>query len=166
MQPAPVVVQGPGRAPLPLWASGRALSPQYRPAFNAVLRKDPNLPIYDNVVPNFGFKAWNNSATDSPAVRAAQRQGILLTNASRDALAMSAADAAAIPDAFGWLSNPDPLVVGEPTLSFRRMSTKLLLDAPARAGSKYGAYVWTRDGTPVPQQTAAEGITGGANVAT
>lgn len=39
MQPTPVVVQGPGRAPLPFWASARALSPQYRPAFNAVLRK-------------------------------------------------------------------------------------------------------------------------------
>lgn len=39
MQPAPVVVQGPGRPPLPFWAAGRALSPQYRPAFNAVLRK-------------------------------------------------------------------------------------------------------------------------------
>lgn len=39
MQPTPVVVQGPGRAPLPFWASARALSPQYRPAFNALLRK-------------------------------------------------------------------------------------------------------------------------------
>ena len=39
MQPTPVVVQGPGRAPLPLWALARSLSPQYRPAFNAVLRK-------------------------------------------------------------------------------------------------------------------------------
>ena len=39
MQPAPVVVQGPGRQALPLWALGRSLSPQYRPAFNAVLRK-------------------------------------------------------------------------------------------------------------------------------
>lgn len=39
MQPAPMVVQGQGRAPLPFWASARALSPQYRPAFNAVLRK-------------------------------------------------------------------------------------------------------------------------------
>lgn len=39
MQPTPVVVQGPGRPPLPFWAAGRALSPQYRPAFNAVLRK-------------------------------------------------------------------------------------------------------------------------------
>ena len=38
MQPTPVVVQGPGRQPLPLWALGRSLSPQYRPAFNAVLR--------------------------------------------------------------------------------------------------------------------------------
>lgn len=39
MQPTPVVVQGPGRPPLPFWATARALSPQYRPAFNAVLRK-------------------------------------------------------------------------------------------------------------------------------
>jgi uncharacterized membrane protein len=39
MQPAPVVIQGQGRAPLPFWATARALSPQYRPAFNAVLRK-------------------------------------------------------------------------------------------------------------------------------
>lgn len=39
MQPAPVVVQGAGRPALPLWAVGRSLSPQYRPAFNAVLRK-------------------------------------------------------------------------------------------------------------------------------
>ena len=39
MQPAPVVVQGGGRAPLPFWATARALSPRYRPAFNAVLRK-------------------------------------------------------------------------------------------------------------------------------
>lgn len=38
MQPSPVVVQGPGRAPLPFWASARALSPQYRPAFSAMLR--------------------------------------------------------------------------------------------------------------------------------
>ena len=38
MQPSPVVVQGPGRAPLPFWASARALSPQYRPAFKAMLR--------------------------------------------------------------------------------------------------------------------------------
>ena len=39
MQPTPVVVQGRGRAALPLWAVGRSLSPEYRPAFNAVLRK-------------------------------------------------------------------------------------------------------------------------------
>lgn len=39
MQPTPVVVQGPGRQALPLWALGRSLSPDYRPAFNAVLRK-------------------------------------------------------------------------------------------------------------------------------
>ena len=39
MQPAPVVIQGPGRAALPFWAMGRSLSPEYRPAFNAVLRK-------------------------------------------------------------------------------------------------------------------------------
>lgn len=39
MQPTPVVVQGPGRTSLPLWAIGRSLSPQYRPAFNAMLRK-------------------------------------------------------------------------------------------------------------------------------
>jgi uncharacterized membrane protein len=39
MKPSPVVVQGAGRAPLPFWASARALSPQYRPAFNAVLRR-------------------------------------------------------------------------------------------------------------------------------
>lgn len=39
MQPTPVVMQGPGRPALPPWAVARALSPQYRPAFNAVLRK-------------------------------------------------------------------------------------------------------------------------------
>jgi uncharacterized membrane protein len=39
MQPTPVVVQGPGRPALPLWAIGRSLSPEHRPAFNAVLRK-------------------------------------------------------------------------------------------------------------------------------
>lgn len=39
MQPTPVVVQGQGRPPLPFWATARALSPQYRPAFNAVLRE-------------------------------------------------------------------------------------------------------------------------------
>ena len=39
MQPSPVVMQGPGRPPLPFWATARSLSPQYRPAFNAVLRK-------------------------------------------------------------------------------------------------------------------------------
>lgn len=39
VQPAPVVAQGGGRAILPLWAMGRALSPQHRPAFNAVLRE-------------------------------------------------------------------------------------------------------------------------------
>lgn len=39
MQPSPVVVQGQGRPALPLWAIGRALSPQYRPAFNRVLRQ-------------------------------------------------------------------------------------------------------------------------------
>lgn len=39
MQPTPVVVQGAGRPALPLWAVARSLSPQYRPAFNAVLRK-------------------------------------------------------------------------------------------------------------------------------
>ena len=39
MQPTPVVIQGQGRAPLPFWATARALSPHYRPAFNAVLRK-------------------------------------------------------------------------------------------------------------------------------
>lgn len=39
MQPAPVVVQGAGRPALPLWAIGRALSPEYRPAFNRVLRQ-------------------------------------------------------------------------------------------------------------------------------
>lgn len=39
MQPTPVVIQGQGRPPLPFWASARALSPQYRPAFNAILRK-------------------------------------------------------------------------------------------------------------------------------
>lgn len=39
MRPAPVVAQGPGRPPLPFWATARALSPQYRPAFNAALRK-------------------------------------------------------------------------------------------------------------------------------
>ena len=39
MQPTPVVIQGRGRAALPLWALGRSLSPAYRPAFNAVLRK-------------------------------------------------------------------------------------------------------------------------------
>lgn len=39
MQLTPVVVQGAGRPALPLWAVARSLSPQYRPAFNAVLRK-------------------------------------------------------------------------------------------------------------------------------
>lgn len=39
MQPTPVVTQGAGRPALPLWAVARSLSPQYRPAFNIVLRK-------------------------------------------------------------------------------------------------------------------------------
>ena len=39
MQPTPVVAQGRGRPALPLWALGRSLSPEYRPAFNAMLRK-------------------------------------------------------------------------------------------------------------------------------
>lgn len=39
MQPAPAVARGPGGRPLPLWALGRSLSPEYRPGFNAVLRK-------------------------------------------------------------------------------------------------------------------------------
>ncbi len=39
MQPTPVVVQGGGRPALPLWALGRALSPEHRPAFNRVLRQ-------------------------------------------------------------------------------------------------------------------------------
>ncbi|MFZ5670986.1 MAG: periplasmic heavy metal sensor [Pseudomonadota bacterium] len=39
MQPPPPVAQGRGRPPLPLWAIGRSLSPEHRPAFNAVLRK-------------------------------------------------------------------------------------------------------------------------------
>lgn len=39
MQPAPVVVQGRGRPALPMWALGRSLSPEYRPAFNTMLRK-------------------------------------------------------------------------------------------------------------------------------
>lgn len=39
MQPPPAVAQGPGRRPLPVWALGRSLSPEHRPAFNAVLRK-------------------------------------------------------------------------------------------------------------------------------
>lgn len=37
MQPVPAASQGQGR-PAPLWASARALSPEYRPALNAVLR--------------------------------------------------------------------------------------------------------------------------------
>ena len=137
--------------------------------FNTVLRVNPNKPVFDNIVPNFAFKASNNSNVDSVFVQTALRQGMLLSNASMDALNFTAATAAAIPDNFGWLANPNPVVVGEPTLSFRRMSTALLNDAPLRAGSKYGAYVWTRDSTPVPDQTAAEGLAaggGGANVAT
>jgi uncharacterized membrane protein len=39
MQPAPMAAQGPGRPVLPLWAIGRSLSPEHRPAFNAMLRK-------------------------------------------------------------------------------------------------------------------------------
>lgn len=39
VQPAPAVTQGAGRPALPLWAVARSLSPEYRPAFNVVLRK-------------------------------------------------------------------------------------------------------------------------------
>lgn len=39
MQPTPAATRGAGRPALPLWAVARSLSPQYRPAFNAVLRK-------------------------------------------------------------------------------------------------------------------------------
>ncbi|MDP1632820.1 MAG: periplasmic heavy metal sensor [Caulobacter sp.] len=36
---APAAAAGGGRAALPLWAMGQALSPEQRPAFNAMLRK-------------------------------------------------------------------------------------------------------------------------------
>ena len=123
--------------------------------FNVARRGDQNKPIYPLVVPNFGFKASNASDggfQDSAEVQAALRAGILSANASMDTLAFSSASVLNIKDPFGFIGGS----INEPVTSYKRMSSVLLDDARQQVASKYGAYIWTRSGTIVPQQNLTQ----------
>jgi ATP-binding cassette, subfamily A (ABC1), member 3 len=119
---------------------------------------DPNRPTKPNYVPYTIFKSMANSPTDSTALRSVV-QSMQYPNATTTEarLIFGSADFQALDasDPYGFIT---PQLVGYPTLDYQRMSSFLLRDKRSYAASKYGAYVWTADGTIVPNQTRAGGF--------
>jgi len=115
--------------------------------FNADRRVDPNKPKYPLIVPNFRCKA-GVGATDSSSI-ASILSSMPSANGSfsEPNLYFNVASAAAVPNTFGFHT-----ATTEPRLTYQRMSTVLLADRANRAATKYGAYVYTRDGTIIPNQ--------------
>ena len=115
--------------------------------FNADRRTNINLPKYPLLVPNFRFKA-GVGAVDSTTVANALL-AIPSTNATMDNsdLVFTTSTVNSIPDPYNFIT-----VTTEPRRTYQQMSSLLLTDKPKRTSSKYGAYVWTRDGTIIPNQ--------------
>jgi ATP-binding cassette subfamily A (ABC1) protein 3 len=123
-------------------------------------------PEFPNFVPVFNFKSSAGVAPgDGPspslaAALAAVPAANLSTDGGRLALGPAAAAALDATDPYGFIT-----ATTYPERDWQRMSSFLLRDKGAYAASKYGAFVWTRDGTVVPGQDANATLPG-APVAT
>jgi len=110
--------------------------------FNVNARLNGAAPLYPNYVPYFQYKSTPNAsdAADIDGVMGAMPPA----NVSSPAvMAFTTAEAAAIPDPFHFVA---PTAV-PPFSDWQRMSAFLINDKPTYAASKYGAYIFTRDGT-------------------
>lgn len=121
--------------------------------FNTKKFGDQNVPNFDLVTPNYRFKPVNGSANvDISSIGNLFSSGILKTNTSLNVLSYTASSALSIPDSYGFLAKQPQSVAGEPIFSMRRMSTALLDDSKIVPYSKYGAYMFLKDGSIVSNQ--------------
>jgi len=121
---------------------------------NANPERGPNDPLYPNVVPALGFKAWQPPPANASSSVVSLLRCQLEANVTAASPLLSPAAVAAIPDPFGFIAAAAS-AASLPQRMVATMSSLLLSTAAAQAGAMFVAHVPTgNNGTLLPSQDA------------